>query len=296
MKKALRISTLITLTLAMALLAGCGQDITAVDENADTNSKTTVLRSANSEQAEVKLLMAETYVTSHYGFYAEHLQIRVRIKDIAYDKDVRLWILADDGTWKESGPGYYKEDCGDGYEIWTINATISDSPYAGVPEYRWAKPYKFAVRYKANGNTYWDNNNGQNYTMGLKDGEKLGKGINVLKERLTAYYSDHAGKVAFYGTVLVRNLAYHKNVKIVYTTDNWATTRTADCRFSGDGYYSYGNHVEYPNVHGVENWSFNISLESNVTDIAYAIAYDVDGETYWDNNMGENYKLEVKHY
>lgn len=73
----------------------------------------------------------------------------------------------------------------------------------------------------------------------------------------------------------LRSLAYDKDVRVRYSTDNWAT---------------------YEEVQGTFNYSFpDSAIESWVVSVPatqafeYAISYKVNGTTYWDNNFGANY-------
>ena len=43
-----------------------------------------------------------------------------------------------------------------------------------------------------------------------------------------------------------------------------------------------------PNAAGFEEWTFGLDVGS-ATSVEYAIAYTADGQTYWDNNFGDNY-------
>ncbi len=77
------------------------------------------------------------------------------------------------------------------------------------------------------------------------------------------------------GIVEVKNLAYAKSVTVRYTAGNNVWTDAA------------ANYVG-PSTPGKELWSFDISTPNATW---FAIAYTVNGTTYWDNNGGANYKL-----
>ena len=141
-------------------------------------------------------------------------------------------------------------------EIW--RATVSGF---GVSEY--------AIKYVGDGQTYWDNNNGNNYTCDDILGE-----ANVKMERLS-YQTPSYFKVQ----AVVKNLAYAKVVKVRYTQDNWATYQ--------DAYLSYDSEITGTNT---ERWSTTLNLDENKMDsFHYCVCYQVNGQTYWDNNFGENY-------
>jgi len=247
-----------------------------------------LMATAVSAANEVQLIKAETYTTSHYGYYTEHIELTVRVKNLSYDKKVVMWGELKDGGWEASKEGVYVGPAEAGYELWKINSNRGIMPYGGTPKY-WKNPRNFVIKYEVGGQTYWDNNNGSNYSMGKADGEML-VGRNVLLAYGNAYYFDYGNKTVFYGHVLIQNLAYNKAVKIVYTTDNWNTTSIANCTFVSSHGYPYGTHLRYPNIHGVERWSFTVEKPGNgISKVEYVVAYEVNGQTYWDNNFGRNY-------
>lgn len=81
------------------------------------------------------------------------------------------------------------------------------------------------------------------------------------------------------GQVSIQNLGYQKQVTIHYTVDgkNWtdapATYVKAD-----------------PSNPGYEVWSFDIYTSGDRIN-QFAIKYQVNGNTYWDNNSGKNYNF-----
>jgi hypothetical protein len=82
-----------------------------------------------------------------------------------------------------------------------------------------------------------------------------------------------------YGLVQVQDLAYEKKVTVVYSTDGWATTQTKAAHFERG-----------TNANGFQEWRFDFTAEELAAPhLAYAIAYEVAGNTYWDNNFGRNY-------
>ena len=80
-------------------------------------------------------------------------------------------------------------------------------------------------------------------------------------------------------TVLI-NLGPVKVVKVRYTENNWKTIKEGDL--------AYEKAVE----NDLELWGTSIKLESKSTEkFQYAVSYEVNGITYWDNNIGENHKF-----
>lgn len=85
------------------------------------------------------------------------------------------------------------------------------------------------------------------------------------------------------GKIAVRNLGYQKNVVVHYTYDNkiWYDVSASYLKASSDGY---------------EVWSFETPMESLSvpnSKFRFAIKYEVNGDTYWDNNNGKDYYFEL---
>ena len=86
------------------------------------------------------------------------------------------------------------------------------------------------------------------------------------------------------GTVVVANLAYHKNVFVRWTADNWASyqDQVASYAHSSDGY----SHDCF--VFCID--SPLLRQEGGVC-VELAVAYQVDGQEFWDNNQQQNFDL-----
>ena len=77
----------------------------------------------------------------------------------------------------------------------------------------------------------------------------------------------------------MKNPDYNKIVKVRYTQDNWATYKDIDL--------SYLSSISGTDS---ERWDITLNLDENkINDFHYCIYYQVNGQTYWDNNFGENY-------
>ncbi len=125
---------------------------------------------------------------------------------------------------------------------------------------------KYAIKYVADGVTYWDNNNGNDYT-----GQPVGV-QNVTVPRRDRY------DYAFIANL--KNLAYEKNVFARYTTDNWAT------------YHDIPLSYEKSSFNGAyETWraAFPVDEITDYSQFEYAVCYQVNGQEYWANNFESNY-------
>jgi hypothetical protein len=105
------------------------------------------------------------------------------------------------------------------------------------------------------------------------------------------------------GTIQVKNLAYHKLVFIRYTLDNWNTSKETPAVYTsavtnGTAFYSdVGLDLFTFTIDMTSQFNaFNHSLVPHFADhpiiMSFAIRYEVNHCTYWDNNNTNNFQLE----
>ena len=192
----------------------------------------------------------------------------VEVKNLAYAKEVWIWYNTGTGGWKAK-QATYDAQIGNNKETWDFSINLGVISPANV---------QLAIQYKVNGQTYWDNNNTQNYTLGTPAAFSV---LNTLK--LFPTNTVFAMFDKFHGEIVVKNIAYQKQVKVLYTLDGWATSHEVQSTFKAtDGALA-------------ETWEFTADIPLFYSDalptIEYAIAYTVGGVTYWDNNHNRNYKV-----
>jgi hypothetical protein len=239
---------------------------------------------------EVKLLRSQSTVSSKYGISSQYIQFEALVKNLAYDKQVYAHLKRSDGSWVDV-PLAYNRAADTGREVWAGSYVDPNETNTG-PSFK-TFDLEFSLRYKVNGVEYWDNNGGQNYKQGRDTGSLL-VGTNVLA-RLTDMnnpvyiYGDR-----FSGTVTLKNLSSAKQVKVLYSTDGWKTTQTAWGEYSRYIYSGSYSSAQNPNIYGSEEWGFTLNVGAAATKVEYAIAYIVNGTTYWDNNFGRNYSQPLR--
>ncbi len=128
----------------------------------------------------------------------------------------------------------------DGSKIWKANFTSYNGQYA--------------IKYEADGETIWDNNNGNDY-YGT---EKVIGTAPIAAERLSSLRGTLVG---YQINAVLQNYAYDKNVFVRYTTDGWNTYTDQALAYSET------------NTDGTETWTTKLSLESlqDYKDFEYAI-------------------------
>ena len=134
---------------------------------------------------------------------------------------------------------------------------------------------EYAIKYEANGHTYWDNNNGNNYKQDV-----LGTAPVTVERSWYPYYNgSNTLRVA------LQNYAYQKNVFVRYTNDGWNTYTDAPL-----SYYE-------TNENGTETWTGSVvRTAEDWHDFEYCVCYQVNGQEYWANNFGENYTISHRVY
>jgi carbohydrate/starch-binding protein with CBM21 domain len=76
----------------------------------------------------------------------------------------------------------------------------------------------------------------------------------------------------------VKNLAFNKQVGILFTTDDWATSNSVFGQF------------DHRLISGNEVWKIDAPVGS-VSQVEFAIFYRVNGQEFWDNNFWRNYVI-----
>ena len=225
---------------------------------------------------EIRLLKAHSSVGSRYGQVWQDVTYTLLVKNLAYEKSVSVYQKEPDGSWVNL-PGAYVGPAGNGLEIWKVTKQYTSWGTEPQP----TRDLEFVPRLGVGGQSYWDNNWGANHHLGRNDGPLL-HNTNVLVDG--SFWRDNGDLDV---GIDVKNLAYTKNVTVVYTTDGWATSHQAPAQFVSGYTYGYA-YIQSPNAKGVERWQAHIPAISGSA-LQFYVRYQVNGQTYWDNNFGYNY-------
>eukprot|EP00794_Sanderia_malayensis_P005648 gene5648-6344_t len=88
---------------------------------------------------------------------------------------------------------------------------------------------------------------------------------------------------SIYGTIVVMNLDFEKQVVLRYTTDGWKTNLDAK-----------GVHVPGSSTGKSDTFSFEVTVPPGSSEewtIEFCIKYETSSGCYWDNNNGDNYRV-----
>jgi hypothetical protein len=218
---------------------------------------------------EVTLVSTMNVPMSKYGMVWQSTQARVRVKNLAYEKSVKLVFKDANGDSIEA-PATYFGPADPGYEIWEAWTNLNSG-----------KPYSFDVSYEVAGRSY------RSEGFELKLGPILYAGQNVQQV---------LGSKQFYGsyasfTVAVQNIGWQKNVAVHYSCDGFRSEDIVPLSFQPQFSYGYG-YVSSPTADGFEIWSGSLgNLSESCSVLNYYFTYDVNGQRYADTNFGVNYVM-----
>jgi len=224
----------------------------------------------------VKLFYAKTKTYGYnriYGYINDFrgcLKGFIEVENLAFNKQVAVvYQTSPSAPWQETEAVFVKS-LANNKEVWQFTTpTVSSNA-----------DFKFAIRYRVNGQEYWDNNNNQDYAVSfgldVKPFSEVVMGKSAVGMKLNWH---HGWSGNYYIEIGLANLAFNKEVKVVYSKDNWVTTKIMTA--------SYVSTL----ANGNEIWEASAALGGYgyTPTIEYAIVYKVNGVEIWDNNFGRNY-------
>jgi Carbohydrate/starch-binding module (family 21) len=278
----------ILLLIANLLLLSCSQNEESI--NTKDNQPITKISSKLAIGQNVKLIKAKDVKKlgcSKSGCQAiQTREFVVEVANLAYNKIVAVHQQLSNGQWEDVNL-YYDTTTLSGTEIWKGTSVKSVFAYNTPTPTQFGE--KIAVKYVVNGQTYWDNNNNQDYKI-LNTNRQENSSFLYLSNEFNIFITT-PNTISLYSNfdlsylniaADVRNLGFVKDVKVVYTTNNWLTSSTAPLSF---------NSIENNNVTiDYELWIASVIIPKT-NKVTYALSYTVNGQTYWDNNFGKNYTL-----
>jgi hypothetical protein len=185
------------------------------------------------------------------------------------------------GTFEATATANYFGTREDGWEEW--HAVVSRRGYE--PGF-----FSFTTWYQdGKGHTYYDDNSGEKHVA-------VYQGIYTVIRQDWEHTLLQVGDEGVQGTisVILADIDYDKDLRLVWTTDGWASTNE-----------SRMGSVDRPNEwywmedlwSGQERWEIDVDLPGPVDAFEYAIVYrhgvvnDAKPYAFWDNNGGGNYRV-----
>jgi hypothetical protein len=221
----------------------------------------------------VALLRAEAgSAPSGTGSFSYFSHFLVVVENLAFDKLVGIWGRDPITNTFGFHACAFSRSVPNNLEVW--QASIGN-PHID----------QFDVEYQVLGNIYWDNNSGHDFRLDTVAAESTdGVGTAVLGPNLAVVSSglDGANLVV---EVLVKNIAFQKQVAIVYSTNNWQTFQNAFGVFERTL-----PPASTPHQLNTELWRVVAPIGVN-NHGQFAAFYTVQGSTSWDNNFTLNYSF-----
>lgn len=221
-------------------------------------------------------------------YYAEGF---IAVPPAFHGANISIHYTYDNVNWQDINASYIKT-LSDGNQVYTFRTPTKTNS----SEYFFRAFCKYAIRYEKNGQIYWNNNNGKDFIV-MNDYSYyknnhpyyLGKSALLTTQVQLEYaWND---KSYFRGKVVLKDFSPYKKVFIRYTTDGWQTYKDLPAKFESNyfGGSEPWHNGPYPNVTGdTEVWTFDEGFYGKKT-IEFAVCYETNGITYWDNNFERNY-------
>lgn len=189
----------------------------------------------------------------------------IAVKNLGYDKKVTVHYNtpASSTVWSDIDATYVGTNASDGYEIWRFETPTTYS-LDGLGD------IQYAIRYEVNGQTYWDNNNGKNY----QTNDFTASRPHVIST-VKSYENNQQFLNVYIGT---KKSVSPDAVRLRYTEDNWATYSDVDAVSTNEVFYNYDTNC----------WVAKIPISSG-KQVQFSAYYELNGNQYWDNNLGSNY-------
>jgi hypothetical protein len=176
----------------------------------------------NSEAVRLKYCQSVSFSPGGGVTGVEDSRFEVKVKNIAFEKDVALRYSQPDGVFTEKAMTF-QDHFGD-YDLFAL----SDGTFVTD---------QFVVRYTVAGQTFFDNNQGADYRIDEVRPNRVGGNVD-LNKAIAHKGTEAGGGLVFTtsrveGEILVKNLSFNKQVGIRLTANDWRTFHDTQATFSG---------------------------------------------------------------
>ncbi|GAD02164.1 carbohydrate-binding protein [Agarivorans albus] len=216
-------------------------------------------------QAAEEVRLKHAHFTPYFenGFDSAELEGAIEVKNIGPNKQVWLHYQSSNGEWLDH-PAFYVGASHSGYENFAFRLPLAGSVAAT----------QFAIKYQVNGQTYWDNNQQQNYQFNDYLQTNLSHQAIALDD---AYRASSLISV----TARAKSRSEQDKVTMVYSDNNWKTSYRRALSLS---------HI-VADEHGLSGvWNGQQYIEY-YRHLEFYLEYNDGQNIHIDNYYGKNYRL-----
>ena len=218
-----------------------------------------------------------------YGSNKGYAHGYIEVDNLAFHKQVVVhYNVRQTSQWHKVAASYVRPSKNN-REIWYF-----ETPKYSYPP-RLSSDFQFAIGYTVNGRTYWDNNRGLDYRVG--DGPRpMWPRVALGRSNLVLNWARAYNNGPLQGDIVLKDIAYHKQVKVVYSTDGWGSVKSVNA--------TYFNHfcgaLDCGSNKKLQRWGFTVNnLPASAQHVKFALSYTAAGDTFWDNNFKRDYVMTV---
>jgi maltose 6'-phosphate phosphatase len=228
----------------------------------------------------IELLYASNTISRGRTCLKQRLEFLILVSNLAHEKQVRVRWSGRHRSWRDLDAEYVGS-AGENREIWRAECRFDESKGALPGDVR------FALRLRAGGGDYWDNNNGWDYTSEADSGLLAREGRRVLSVDFSEWLG--RGQKLYPVTVAVHESVRPRRVYVHWTADGWKTRHDTDCTVEPDYWpRRWLGNASNPNQYGWLMWTAQIPVE-HAFRLEYAVSCETNEGQIWDNNLGRNY-------
>jgi len=220
----------------------------------------------------IQLLYVENVIRARKKGDQQELSFLMAVENASYDKKIDVIWSGEDDVW-HTLPVKYHGTLGQHREYWQVRAKFHVSAHHALPG-----NIQFALRYQSQGQEYWDNNQGSNYSSLVNSGIQLTGGLPVQNIGFDSRLK--LGQKFVPVTVAVTPSEHVEKVVIHWTTDDWRHVHQSRC-------YAQ-NKTDKSQHNGARLWKGRLKVDDAFR-LQYSICCESRGRLLWDNNYGNNY-------
>ncbi len=231
---------------------------------------------------EVQLLYVTNEVSRKKGLVQQDLSFFILVKNIHFTKHIDVIWSGEDGQWRTLPARFHSATQGN-KEYWLVSASFKPAPQAALPG-----GIQFALRYRADGHEFWDNNHGLNYRSLANSGIHATDHHPLLNIGFQQELEDGRKLVPI--TVAVSQSLRAQKVTVHWTMDDWKQTNITRC-------YQKRSRSQNRDGNPIEDrdqvWKGLLNI-GNAFRLQYSICCESDDQVLWDNNFDQNYSARRK--